>query len=115
VIDDLAGLARVALATDNLIQANAYTDEILAWLNEHGTEGIEYPLQVQLTCYEILCTRANDSPQALEQAQQLLTEIHQALLERADNINDLDLRHKFLRNVKSNCKITQYWQNESPS
>jgi tetratricopeptide (TPR) repeat protein len=58
-----AGLARVALAQDDLVQAQAHVEEILVHLESGGTrstdtghalDGTVCPVQVYLTCYHVL-------------------------------------------------------------
>lgn len=106
-IDDLAGLAHTALLQNNLTEATTYTQEILAWLDENGTGGIEYPLQVYLTCYQVLQATTNGAtgPQALT----ILSQAHTMLLEQAHGISDPDLRRSFLENVAANREIIEIW------
>lgn len=106
-IDDLAGLARVALAQGQIEPAGAYIEEILAWLAEHGTGGIEYPLQVYLTCFQVLQT-APDEP-AQKRAAEILQTAHTTLMEQAGGISDLALRQSFLQNVAANREIQRAW------
>ncbi len=113
-IDDLAGLARVAMAQDDSQQALEHVREIMAWIETHGSEGIEYPLQVYMTCYRVLsATRGNVS--ATERCRAILSRARTALLEQAGEIGDPTLRHKFLENVKANREIMAAWQTQEPS
>ena len=108
-IDDLAGLARIALAQGKYTQALAQVDEILDWIEANGTEGIEYPLQVYLACYRVL--RATKEDAGLEErADSVLSRAHTMLLEQASGINDETLRLTFLENVKTNREILAIWQ-----
>jgi class 3 adenylate cyclase/predicted ATPase len=109
-MDDLAGLARVALTQNDLEGATAQVEEILAWIGANGTEGIEYPLQVYLTCYQVLMAKTTHEPSAAERAKALLTQAHAALLERASGISNEVLRGKFLQNVKTNREIMSAWK-----
>ena len=108
-IDDLAGLARVALAKGNLAQAEDHIKTIVTWLEEHGSDGIEYPLQVKLTCYQVLTRQTNGALTGQEQANALLAEAHTSLLEKAATISDDSLKQKFLQNVKTNRQIITAW------
>jgi hypothetical protein len=110
LIDDWAGLAHIALVQDLPDQALAYVDDILAWIEVNGLEGIEYPLQVYLICYRVLQATAQGEPAALERARDVLTAAHTALMERAASISDEALRLKFLENVKTNREIIAAWQ-----
>jgi class 3 adenylate cyclase/predicted ATPase len=106
-IDDMAGLARVAMAQDDLEQALGRVEEILAWMEDNGSEGVEYPLQVYLTCYHIL--DATKDAVAVERADSVLSEAHDILLEQAAKISDATLRRSFLENVAVNSEIMAIW------
>ena len=114
-IDDLAGLARVALALGNSERALGHVKEILAWIEANGSEGIEYPHQVCLTCYRTLNATAQGDPAALECAHAILSSAHATLLEQAAGISDLALRVKFLENVKANHEIVAAWEAQQRS
>lgn len=100
-IDDVAGLAHVALAQQDLTQAMQHAEEALAWIDEHGTDGIEYPLQVYWTCYQVLQAHG----EATERAAEILNTAHSLLMERANNISDAELRQTFLENVTAHKAI----------
>jgi class 3 adenylate cyclase/tetratricopeptide (TPR) repeat protein len=110
LIDDWAGLARVAEAQGNAKEALERVEDILSWIEVNGTEGIEYPFQVYLICYRILQATAGGDPSATERAHAVLSTVHAALLERAAGISDEALRVKFLENVKANQEIMAAWE-----
>ena len=109
-IDDIAGLARVTLAQGNKRRAAAYVAEILHWIETNGPAGIEYPLQVELTCYTVLRATAQDDAAKLAQAHAILARAHAALMKRAADIGDEDLRRKFLEDVAAHREIVAVWQ-----
>jgi len=109
-IDDLAGLARTRLAQDDFGQALEQVEEILAWIEANGTEGIEYPLQVYLTSYHVLSATAHT-----ERAQTILSTARTTLLKQADSIHNSDLRRKFLENVKTHREIMAAWETRESS
>jgi class 3 adenylate cyclase/predicted ATPase len=109
-IDDLAGLARVALTQDDRVHAAAYVDEILHWIETNDVGGIEYPLQVDLTCYTVLRATAQGDVAKLAQAQAILTRAHTALIKRAADIGDETLWRKFLEDVAAHRDIVAAWQ-----
>jgi len=109
-MDDLAGLARVALMQGDAKQARKQVEEVLAWIEANGTGGIEYPLQVYLTCYRILSATAGGDPSALERARSILSSAHAMLMEQAAGIRDQALRQKFLESVKANREIVAAWE-----
>jgi len=109
VMDDLAGLARVAMKEGKLKQARTYVDEMVAWTDANGVEGIEYPLEVYLTCYQVLQAHAKQDPAAGPRAQTILTTAHTLLQKQAANIKDERLRRSFLENVSFNREIMAIW------
>jgi len=109
-VDDLAGLARVVLAQGDEVRAAAYVEEILAWIEGNGPEGIEYPFQVDLTCYAVLWATARGDAAKLEQARAILTRAYTALMQRAADIGDEDLQRKFLEDVATHREIVDAWQ-----
>jgi len=108
-IDDLAGLARVALAQNNPARALEHVEEILAWIDTNSSQGIEYPVRVYLTCYRILRATAHGDTSAIDRARAVLSKAHTTLLEQAANISDNALRRKFLENVQANRETMTAW------
>ncbi|MBN1890564.1 MAG: AAA family ATPase [Thermoflexales bacterium] len=111
-MDDLAGLARVALAQGNIAQALTHVDEILAWLTGNSPDGIEFPVWVYLTCHRVLRAAAGDDPSALERAHKALDAGYKLLQERAGRIQDEALRRQFLENVPWNRELVAEWEEE---
>jgi len=109
-IDDLAGLARAALAQSDSEQALEHVEEILAWIETNGSEGIEYPLQVYLTCYHILSATGQEDASTVERAHAILSRAYTTLLDQAASISDSTLRRRFLENVKANREIMAAWK-----
>jgi class 3 adenylate cyclase/tetratricopeptide (TPR) repeat protein len=90
-IDDLAGLARVALAQGDLAQAQAYAREVQEWLAQNGTTGMEHPLRLYLT----LAAVAEADGQRKEAAH-LLHEAVEMVRAQAERISDETVRQAFL-------------------
>lgn len=109
-IDALAGLARVALAQGDVARAVAHVEEIMQWIETNGAEGIEYPLQVDLTCYTVLQASAQGDAAKLERAQSVLARAHTALMGRVANIADEALQRTFLENVTTHRDIVAAWR-----
>ncbi len=101
-MDDLAGLARVALAQGNVTEARARVEEILAWLTANSPDGIEFPVMVYLICYQVLQAAAGNDMEALARARAVLQEGYKLLQERANRIQDEALRRQFLEKVPFN-------------
>jgi tetratricopeptide (TPR) repeat protein len=93
-IDDLAGLARVALKQSSLVQAAQYAEEIWQWLEEHGVQGILHPLQVYLTVGDVWQANGRQA-----EAGAILTRAYELLQEQAARFTNEEIRRAFLENV----------------
>ncbi len=104
----IAGLARVALMRDDLVQAQAHVDDILCYLDEGALksvlDGALAPFLVHLTCYRVL--NANQHPRAKE----ILETAYQRLQARAAKISHPELRHSFLHEVPFHAQLVQAWE-----
>jgi hypothetical protein len=65
------------------------------------------PVRIYLTCYRFLL--ANGDPRAKE----ILDAAHHLLQERADTIEDEDLRRSYLENVPAHREIVVLWEETS--
>jgi hypothetical protein len=104
-METLAGLARVALAQDDLSQAQAHVQEILNHLEEGTLDGTYEPFRVYLTCYRVLET--DGDPRAGE----ILATAYDLLQERAAKIKDEAMRCSFLENVPAHRELVEVWKN----
>jgi tetratricopeptide (TPR) repeat protein len=100
-IDDLAGLARVALKQDNIAQATDYAEEVWQWLQERGVQGILSPLQVYLTVADVWQANGRHS-----EAQTLLAQASQLLQQQAERFTDREMRQAFLQNVPLHREVS---------
>jgi tetratricopeptide (TPR) repeat protein len=97
--EPIAGLARLALARDSVVEATHLIADVVAHFDKGGTvEGTENPLWVYLTCYQVLA--AAGSPRA----QEFLDRGHELLMQRAEPLAPLE-RGTFLDNVPSHRAI----------
>jgi class 3 adenylate cyclase/predicted ATPase len=102
--DACAGLARVALAHDDIRDAQRWVEPLLTQLsNADGLEGSESPYLIRLTCQQTLA-RLNDP-----RAPSLLHSTHSELLAAAALIDDDALRDGFLHNIPEHHGILQTW------
>ena len=106
VIDTITGLAAAAAARGRLDEAGQYVSRILAWIDANGTNGLELPVQTYLICYDILRRAA---PADAEAARRVLEQGHVLLQQRANQINDADLRRQFLEQVPYNRQFHDAW------
>ena len=93
-VDDLAGLARVALKQGNIAQATEYAEEIWEWLQEHGVQGVLSPLQVYLTVADVWQANGRDP-----EARPILIRAYELLQQQAERFTDREMRRAFLENV----------------
>lgn len=93
-IDNLAGLAFITLKQGHDEKAQHYAEQVMQWIEQHGVDGIEYPIRAYLTVSTVF-----DSAGKKEEARAILEEAHTYLLEKAEKISDLDARRSFLENV----------------
>ncbi len=100
VVDNLAGLARCALAEHNMEAGRRYIEQALEWIAANGLEGVEYPLRVYWNAWQIY--------QALgeaEKASQALRSGHALLQSWAARIVDESMRHDYLQEIPLHRQI----------
>jgi tetratricopeptide (TPR) repeat protein len=100
----LAGLIRVALAQDDLAQAQAYAADLLPYLSIEQLQGTSQPFRIYLTCYHLLL--AGHDPRA----DTVLATAHRLLQERAAKIEDDRLQRSFLENIAAHREIVAEFQ-----
>jgi len=105
VIEEKALLAALALAQQDLILADAYTQEILSYLELHGTHGMEHPAMVYLSCYYVL-----QDNQQLEQAKTLLQQAWQLISQKSTKIDDAALQESYRNQVPEHKTIQELLQ-----
>jgi len=99
-----AGLTRLAMQEGKLDEALKYIEEILDFLKEHNLDGTDEPMRIYLTCYQVL--QAAGDPRADE----ILTQAHKLLMERAGKITDEAMRTSYLENVAANREIVKAYK-----
>ncbi|HEY9067156.1 MAG TPA: adenylate/guanylate cyclase domain-containing protein [Burkholderiaceae bacterium] len=107
--DASAGLARVALAQQDIVAALQAFEPLLASSaqsqDDHNRlEGAEFPRLVEWTCHRAL-DRAGDRGRAAE----WLGRAHEALQAQAATISDAALREGFLKNIPFHREIVAAW------
>lgn len=113
VIDSLTGLAAVAAARGQTAEAGQHVAHILAWIDANGADGLELPVQTYLICYDTL---RQTGPQDTAAAGHVLEQGYALLQQRANRINDTDLRRQFLEQVPYNRRLRDAWlaANDAP-
>jgi tetratricopeptide (TPR) repeat protein len=100
----IAGLARVAMARNDLAAGLQEVEQLIAHLDSDGTfEGIEHPSLLELTCYQVL-ERAGD-----KRANEWLERSHSHLHAFAVKISDVKIRNGFLNNIPEHREIVALW------
>ena len=112
VMDTRAGLAYCALVKGEFEEAVSQVREMLIWIDTHGTDGIELPVQVYLLCYRVLETAVSHHSTSPTEAQAILKAGYALLQERAYRIQDNTLRQQFLESVPYNHEIFTIWQSQ---
>jgi tetratricopeptide (TPR) repeat protein len=104
-----AGLARVRLVQGDLAQALHQAEEILNRLEIGPVIGTPQPLEIYLTCYQVL--EAYDDPRARD----ILKTAYHTLQERASKLNKDQMRQSFLENVAAHREILDIWEHKQTS
>jgi predicted ATPase len=108
IMEAVAGLAAVALARNDSVQAKAHVGTTLDYLahSSLNIDNAEEPFRVELICYQVLHALGDPrAPVILESA-------YQRLQERAAKIPDVRLRRSFLENVPHHRAIVAAWTQE---
>ncbi|MDM8530612.1 tetratricopeptide repeat protein [Anaerolineales bacterium HSG25] len=99
-IEVKAHLGRIALAQQDMMLAEAYAEEIVTYLDDHGVQGIEHPPLVYLSCYRIL-----QYGNRQEEAQSMLQQGHKYILTQLKYIKDEALQTCYRENVPEHKDI----------
>jgi predicted ATPase len=102
--ETVAGLARVALAQGDLSEAQAHVEAILQYVATNPIDGVEEPLRLHLTCYQVL--QACGDPRAAAS----LETAHRLLHQRAATITDPIERRSFFENLPVNREIVAAYE-----
>ncbi|MEZ4681768.1 MAG: tetratricopeptide repeat protein [Caldilineaceae bacterium] len=108
-LDSIAGPRPRPLAGGKLDLAREKVQLILRQLNEHGTDGVEFPVQVYLVCYQILAQATNARSARPPAAENALGKAYQLVVDRAAQINDANLRRTFLEKIPTNAMVIALW------
>ena len=103
--DAQAGLARCAMAQNDLEGAWRHVTETLDYLAQHGTQGMEFPVWAYQTCAEIF-TSLGES----DRAHQAIEEGYRDLTRRVEKISDPEWGTSFLNNVPEHKAIVDLWE-----
>lgn len=104
-MEDTANRARLAWQSHQLAEAHQWAEACWAHVLAKGIEGMEFPVQVYLTCFDVFraAERSALAHEALEKA-------HTLLLARANAISDAVLQEGMLRHVPANRRVVEEWE-----
>ncbi len=103
-LEATAGLARCALAVGNLTLAHEYAAQVWSYLEQHGVQGMEFPILAYLTCVQVF--------QALNLSEKSLAALnvgYQELIQRAERISDPEWRKSYLTEVPEHRTLLALW------
>jgi ATP/maltotriose-dependent transcriptional regulator MalT len=101
-MDALSGLARCALETGKLDQARKNSIEICTYLEENGSQGMEFPTLSYLTCAKVFEGTGDE-----ERRRDSIEKGYQQLIERAEKISDPVWKRTYLKEVSENNSIQE--------
>jgi len=92
--DALAGLARVATAEEKHAEAIEYSEQVLAWIDKNGHEGIGDPLLAYVGVYRALL-EAGETERGIS----VLKDAYNLLIQFADSISDPERKRAYLHDI----------------
>ncbi|MBE9475244.1 MAG: tetratricopeptide repeat protein, partial [Chloroflexi bacterium] len=99
-MDALSGMARCEIEVGQLDKARKHAQEIWDYLEEHGPQGLEFPILTFLTCANVFEQIGDE-----ERRQESIKYGYQQMMERADKISDPEWRETFLESFPENQAI----------
>ncbi|MEJ5308224.1 MAG: BTAD domain-containing putative transcriptional regulator [Anaerolineae bacterium] len=105
-IDALSGLARVATAQGDHVLAVRYADEVLAWLNERGPDGVGDPCLAYVGAYQALLAAGQ-----VERGEAALRAAYALLMTYADSIPNPERRRAYLHDIAPGSIIWNDYHN----
>jgi len=112
-IDSMAGLLLTHWQEGNIALAYTMAEAIMQWLAAHGTDGVEFPVQIYLICHQFFSHMAEEQPEYQQIASQTLQTGYQLVSDRATQINDPNLQHTFLEEIPDNAAVIALWIQQS--
>jgi tetratricopeptide (TPR) repeat protein len=100
LLDDMILLGRIALTMGDLSMADSCAQQVLYFVDYQGSQGLEHPVMMYLTCSYILQATGKR-----EQAEDVLAKGQAYVQAQAKQITNPDLRASYLTNVAENRDI----------
>ncbi len=106
--ESISHLGRVALAVNDLTLAETCARHALNSISNRGTQGIEHPAIVYLTCYHIF-----HAHQKFKQAREILAQGYEYIMAQAAQIDNPTLQRTYLTNLPENRQIQELMSAEN--
>jgi len=103
-LEATAGLARCTLALGEPGAAHEYALEVWDYLDQHGAQGMEFPILAYLTCAQIF-----NALGIHEKSRAALKAGYRELMQRAERISDLEWSKSYLTQVPEHRALTELW------
>lgn len=100
--ETIALLGRAALAANDLSLADTCARHAFNSITTRGTQGIEHPAIIYLTCYQIL-----QNQQRFEQAEEILSRGYAYITSQIAQIDDPALQQTYLHSIPENRQILE--------
>jgi hypothetical protein len=101
-MDALSGSARCALDKGNPTLAEDYSRQVYSYLEQSGSEALEFPILAYLTCARVF-EKTGDQ----ERRQKSIQSGHRQLLKRVNKISDPSWEKTYLENITENIFISR--------
>jgi len=111
-VDSLAGLAYSQWQAGERTAAFTAAQSIIHELAQSGTDGLEFPVQIYLICYQILQDLASQDAQYQITAQRALANAYTLVQTRLSQITDEAVQRLFLTAVPVNATVIALWNQQ---
>lgn len=112
LVDTAAGYACALLLAKRSQEAIEYCLICIQWLNEQGTNGVEFPILVYLSCYQVLIVVEEVEPQYQALAAECLNTGYARLMQLAAYIDDATARQQFFQEIPFHDELLSHWHND---
>jgi tetratricopeptide (TPR) repeat protein len=103
--------ARVMLAQGQRAEARQLANEVWDYIREHGSQGLGSPSLAYLCVTAVFEATEGDNP--TRAAREVIDAGYRSLMQKADQISDVEWRRSFLENVTENRTLIEKWQSQS--
>jgi tetratricopeptide (TPR) repeat protein len=103
-MEAIAGLAGTKWMQGDRAQSLSLVEQVLDFIARQPLEGIDEPVQIYLTCYQVLKDFGD------HRAADVLQQAHDQVMANAGKIFDPAIRTAFLKNVPAHRELVRLWQ-----